>query len=224
MLAHDPSVFVVDDDDSIRDSLRWLIESINLHVETYQSANEFLQKGDLSQPGCLVLDVRMPGVSGLELQQSLTIQDIHIPIIIITGHGDVPMAVRAMKAGALDFIEKPVNDQMLLERIQFAIELDIKSKQEQAERTEILQQLEQLTRRERQVMDLLITGKPTKVIAADLELSCRTAEIYRGRVMEKMQAVSLCDLTRKAILAGATEVSLQCKQQTNFERIPSPND
>lgn len=198
----EPTVFVVDDDSAIRDSLCWLIQSVGINAEAYACARDLLDNGDLGRPGCLVVDVRMPGTSGLELQRTLVRQGIAMPVIIITAYGDVAMAVRAMKAGALDFIEKPFDHRALLERIQQAVAGDIERAKRQAERSRVVESLAQLTRRERQVLDLLIAGKSTRLIAKDLQLSCRTAEIYRSRLMEKLQAVSLYDLVRKAILSG----------------------
>lgn len=206
------TVYIIDDDDAMRDSLQWLIESVHLDVQTYASARDFLGNFDTQITGCLVLDVRMPEMSGLELQEKLTDDDVRIPVIVITGHGDVPMAVRALKAGAYDFIEKPFNDQVLLERIQQAVNHDLLAHRKQAQRDSVLSCLASLTPRERQVLDLLINGKSTKAIAAQLQLSTRTAEIHRGHVMEKMQATSLCELMHKAIIAelvGCTPQYLQ---------------
>jgi two-component system, LuxR family, response regulator FixJ len=197
----DATVFIVDDNNSVRDSLRWLVQSVGLNVETYASAQEFLDSYDYGRAGCLLLDVRMPGMSGLELQEKLAEENIDIPIIIITGHGDVPMAIRAMKSGAMDFIEKPFNDQMLLERIQQAIEVDAKTRTAKSEFDKIQECMDLLTPREREVMDLLALGKCNKTIAAELGLSARTVEIHRGRVLEKMNAGTVCELARMAVQA-----------------------
>lgn len=201
-MSEKQTVFVVDDDAAVRDSLSWLIKSVGLNVETFGSAQEFLEVNPANRAGCLVLDVRMPGMSGLELQEKLTAQKVAMPVIIITGHGDVPMAVRTVKSGAFDFIEKPFNDQALLDRIQQALEKDAQLRREACDRQEIQKRLAKLTPRERQVMDMVVAGNPNKIIASKLEISCRTVEIHRGRVMEKMCANSLSDLMRIGLLSG----------------------
>jgi two-component system, LuxR family, response regulator FixJ len=170
-VTEEPAVFVVDDDRAMRKSLRWLIESVNLRVETFESAREFLDNYDRHRPGCVVLDVRMPGMSGLELQDHLRENEIDIPIIIITAYGDVPMAVRAMKAGAIDFIEKPVCDHVLLEHIHDAIEMDQKRRQVRADNQEVAHRLETLTKREVEVMEMVIAGLSSKEIASELGVS-----------------------------------------------------
>ncbi|MDX1486814.1 MAG: response regulator, partial [Acidiferrobacterales bacterium] len=187
----EPTIFVVDDEADIRDSLRLLMRSVGLKTETFASAQEFLGAYDPSRPGCLILDVRMPGMSGPELQEKLRKNEINIPIIIITGHGDVPTAVRTMKAGAIDVIEKPFSDQLLLDRVQQALERDATDRKERAERERIAARLARLTPREREVMEGIVDGKLNKVIAADLGLSTRTVEIHRSRIMEKMQVRSV---------------------------------
>ncbi len=202
MGGSEPTVFVVDDDDAMRESLRWLISSVQLKVETYSSASEFLENCHPGMPGCLVLDVRMPGMSGLELQEKLAKEQITLPVIIITGHGDVPMAVRAMKSGAVDFIQKPFNDQVLLDRIQYALDRDARARNEQAEKSEIASRLALLTPREREVMDMVVEGEPNKVIAVKLGVSAKTVEAHRARVMEKMRAGSLSELVRMAMTVG----------------------
>ncbi len=196
-----PIVFVVDDDPAVRDSLRWLIESVGLSVETYESALAFLEAYYPGRTGCLVLDVRMPGMSGLELQNALASEEIGLPVIVITGHGDVPMAVRAMKKGAVDFIQKPFNDQELLDRIHEALESDAPIRRERAERAEIAVRLAQLTPRELEVMMQVIAGRSNKAIAADLGISGKTVEVHRARIMEKMQAGSLAELVRFVLIA-----------------------
>lgn len=196
------TVFVVDDDAAVRDSLSWLIKSVGLNVETFGSAQEFLNACTPNRAGCLVLDVRMPGMSGLDLQEKLAGQRIFLPVIIITGHGDVPMAVRTVKSGAFDFIEKPFNDQVLLDRIQQALEKDAEQRIHQAEHDEISRRINKLTPREKEVMDMVVGGNPNKIIASELGISCRTVEIHRGRVMEKMQANSLSDLMRIGLMSG----------------------
>jgi two-component system, LuxR family, response regulator FixJ len=196
----EPIVFIVDDEPDVRDALRMLLNSVHLKVETFGSARDFLQVYDRSRPGCLLLDVRMPGMSGPELQEKLRANEITIPVIIITGHGDVPTTVRTMKAGAIDVIEKPFNDQLLLDRVQEALERDAKQRQEQKQRDEIARRLACLTPREREVMGAIVQGKLNKVIAADLGLSTRTVEIHRSRVMEKMQAKSVSRLVQMVLL------------------------
>lgn len=201
MTAPDPTVFVVDDDEAVRDSLSLLIRSVGLEVESYESAAAFLEDLDSERPGCLVLDVRMPGMSGLELQDRLLQQGTALPVIFITGHGDVPMAVRAMRAGAVDFIEKPFNDQDLLDRIQLALKRQAEERESLEERQQIDRRLGRLTPREAEVMELLVAGSANKQIAARLGLSQRTVEIHRANIMRKMEADSLADLVRMAIVA-----------------------
>jgi FixJ family two-component response regulator len=191
-----PTVFIVDDDEAVRGSLRLLIKSLGLAPTVLGSAREFLDKYDPAQPGCLVLDVRMPEMSGLELQEQLNRQGAVIPVIFITGHGDVSMAVEAMQAGAFDFLQKPFRDQDLIDRIQRALEKDRASRAVLNERNLIRQRLESLTPREREVLEMVSSGKPNKIMAADLGVSQRTVEIHRARVMEKMGAASLAQLVR----------------------------
>jgi len=193
------TVFVVDDDPAVRQSLRWLIESVGLTVKAYGTANEFLEQYSHDGHGCLVLDVRMPGLSGLDLQEKLAARNIEIPIIVVTGHADVPMAIRAIKAGALDFIEKPFNDQVLLERIGQALAADARIRKTQNERAEIAARLESLTSREREVMEMVVSGKANKVIAGQLGVSQKTVEVHRANVMKKMQVESLAGLVRLAL-------------------------
>lgn len=197
-----PTVFVVDDDAAVRDALRFLMRSVGLTVDTFTSATEFLDAYRDDRPGCLVLDIRMPGMTGLELQDKLTERRSILPIIFITGHGDVPMAVEAMQAGAMDFIQKPFRDQDLLDRIHQAIDKDAKTRQSLSELAAIRTRLASLTPREREVMDLVVHGKANKVIAGDLDLSQRTVEIHRARVMEKMEASSLAHLVRMVLEVG----------------------
>ncbi|HHH38373.1 MAG TPA: response regulator transcription factor [Sedimenticola sp.] len=200
-MTNQPTVFVVDDDQAMRSSLKWLIESVGMQVEVYESADAFIRDYYPGRAGCLLLDVRMPGMSGLELQEHFVEHDIRIPIIIITGHGDVPMAVRAMKAGAVDFIEKPFNDELLLESIRNALALDVEQRSTQAERAEIAARLAHLTPREHEVMEMVTDGKSNKEIAQSLGVSAKTVEAHRARVMEKMEASSLAELVRMAIAA-----------------------
>ena len=197
-------VFIVDDDEAMRNSLRWLIESVGHTVETYASARAFLDNHYPGRSGCLLLDVRMPGMSGLELQSQLESHDIRLPVIILTGHGDVGMAVKAMKAGALDFIEKPFDDELLLAAIGKALNEDAEKREERASKAEILARMGQLTKRESQVMEMVTNGKSNKEIAADLNVSAKTVEAHRAHVMEKMQAGSLAELVRMAMIVGAS--------------------
>jgi two-component system, LuxR family, response regulator FixJ len=197
-----PTIFVVDDDTAVRDALKLLLRSVGQAVETFGSAQEFLDAYGEDRPGCLVLDIRMPGMSGLELQQKLNEKHSILPIIFITGHGDVPMAVEAMQAGAVDFIQKPFRDQDLIDRINQALEKDGSNRAALGERNDIRRRLETLTPREREVLDLVVHGKANKVIAGDLKLSQRTVEIHRARVMEKMQASSLAHLVRMVLEVG----------------------
>jgi two-component system response regulator FixJ len=195
------TVFVVDDDDAVRTSLRLLLKSVGLPVETFGSAHEFLELFDADRAGCLVLDIRMPGMSGLELQQRLNEMHGIVPIVFITGHGDVPMAVEAMQYGAVDFIQKPFRDQDLIDRINQALEKDRDNRAGLKERDAIRRRIQQLTPREREVLELVTRGKANKVIAADLNVSQRTVEIHRARAMEKMGASSLAHLVRMVIEA-----------------------
>jgi FixJ family two-component response regulator len=202
MKDRSPVVFIVDDDEAVRSSLRLLLKSVGLVPTALGSAREFLDKYDPVQPGCLVLDVRMPGMSGIELQETLNRHGAVIPVIFITGHGDVPMAVEAMQAGAFDFLQKPFRDQDLIDRIQRALEKDRASRTALTERSLIQERLESLTPREREVLTLVTSGKPNKIMAADLGVSQRTVEIHRARVMEKMGASSLAQLVRMNMELG----------------------
>ncbi len=187
----EPTVFIVDDDPAIRKSLRWLIESVGLKVQTYELANEFLESYVPDAPGCLVLDVRIPGMSGLELQERLRERGYDIPVVIVSGYGDVPMAVRAMKAGAVDFLEKPVSDQVLLDYIQKGIERDIKNKQDLVQNKELIERKNTLTRREREVMGYVVSGQSSREIAEHLNVSFKTVEAHRAKIMKKMKAKSV---------------------------------
>lgn len=204
-MSKQATVFVVDDDQAMRNSLKWLIESVGLKVKTYASADEFINDYYPGRAGCLLLDVRMPGMSGLELQEQFVEQQIKIPIIIITGHGDVPMAVRAMKAGAVDFIEKPFNDELLLESIRNALIKDVDQRTVQSARADIATRLAHLTPREHEVMEMVTSGRANKDIAKTLGVSSKTVEAHRARVMEKMQASSLAELVKMAIVATSTD-------------------
>jgi two-component system response regulator FixJ len=199
-----PTVFIVDDDRGVLDSLKFLMRSVGLYAETYQSAQEFLGAFDLERPGCLVLDVRMPEMGGLELQERLVAMGSSLPVIFITAHGDVPMAVQAVKAGAVDFVQKPFRDQELIDKIQSALQQDAQLRRQIADRADITQRIESLTPRELEVMHLVVEGKPNKVIAHSLGISQRTVEIHRSRVMEKMRAESVPHLVQMVIRAGST--------------------
>lgn len=194
-----PTVFIVDDDVAVRNAMQLLLRSVGRAAETFASGDEFLDQYDSARPGCLVLDIRMPGLGGMELQERLLAMGSSIPIIFITGHADVPMAVEAMQKGAFDFIEKPVRDQDLLERIADALNADRTQRSRRENLSEIEARLSRLTKREREVMELIVAGKPNKIIAWELGASQRTIEIHRARVMDKMQARSLAELVRMSL-------------------------
>lgn len=193
------SVFVVDDDDAVRNSLRLLLKSFGLPTVAFASAREYLDSWHPAQPGCLVLDVRMPGMSGLELQEELNRRGAIIPVIFISGHGDIPMAVEAIQHGAFDFLQKPFRDQDLIDRVQRALAADHANRQSLAQRDVLRQRYGSLTPREQEVLVLVTKGKANKVMAGDLDISQRTVEIHRARVMEKMGAQSLAQLVRMAM-------------------------
>ena len=189
-------VFVIDDDESIREALHSLIRSVGLSVATFASAHEFLESNRPDVPACLILDVRMPGLSGLDLQRDLSEANIHIPIIFITGHGDIPMSVRAMKAGAVEFLTKPFRDQDLLDAIQQALDRDRRARSQQADSAGLRNRFHSLTPRETEVFELVVKGLLNKQIALQLGTSEITIKLHRRQVMEKMQADSLADLVR----------------------------
>jgi FixJ family two-component response regulator len=197
-----PVVYVVDDDAAARAAIQSLLHSVGLRAETFGSAQEFLACRREDAPACLVLDVRLPGVSGLDFQRDLAARKVAIPIIFITGHGDIPMSVEAMKAGAIEFLTKPFRGQVLLDAIHKAIERDRAARHEQSKTAELRQRVATLTPREREVMQLVISGLLNKQIAAEMRTSERTVKIHRGQVMRKMQAGSLPDLVRMAGTLG----------------------
>jgi FixJ family two-component response regulator len=204
MKAGDPIVFVVEDDSSMREALTDLITSVGLLVEPFKSAREFLEHRRLDAPACLVLDVRLPGLSGLDLQRELVRTEAPIPIIFITGHGDIPMSVRAIKEGAVEFLAKPFRDQELLDAIQHALEIDRAARQERSRVAEVRRRYESLTKREREVMRLVVSGLLNKQIAGELGSSEVTVKMHRGQVMRKMKAQSLVQLVRMAEKIGIT--------------------
>jgi two-component system, LuxR family, response regulator FixJ len=189
-----PTVFYVDDDEALCVSVRFLLESVNLPIKTFTSAKTFLEEYDPTHPGCLILDVRMPEMSGLELQEQLVKRKIMLPIIFVTGHGDVPMATRAMKVGAFEFLTKPFHDQTLLDSIQQAIEVDTERRKSLQHRVDITKRIAKLTPRESDVMRCVIQGYLNKETASELEISPKTVELHRAQVMRKMKANSLAEL------------------------------
>ena len=196
------TVYVVDDDKLARESLEWLIESVGLPVKTFDSGQAYLDDYDKSSTGCLVLDVRMPDISGLDLHAKLKQDGCTLPVIIMTGHADVEMAVRAMKAGVYDFIEKPYNDSLMLERIQSAIAFDLDNRKEQERINSVKDRIATLTPREQEVLKYVLKSTANKVIASELGISIKTVELHRSNLMSKMQASSVTELVRLALIAG----------------------
>ena len=203
MTELEQTVFVVDDDPAVGDAIRLLLRSVGIPAQVFPSAMEYLDAYDPERAGCLVLDVRMPGMSGLELQQRLSVMGSILPIIFVTAHGDVPMAVTAVRTGAMDFIEKPFRDQELLDKIQEALEHDRRQRVQQQDLTTIRERLSSLTPREREVLELVVSGKPNKNIARSLGISQRTVEIHRARVMEKMNVRSVSMLVQMVMRASS---------------------
>ena len=198
-LPAEPTVFLVDDNEALVRNLRWLIESVRLKVQTYAHAQAFLDDFDAQRPGCLLLDVRMPGISGLDLQQRLAVHRPHLPILFISGHGDIRMATHALRCGAFDFIEKPLNEQHLLDRIHSALLLDAAQCERQTQRQRLQLLFDSLTAREREVMELIVRGQSNKAIANGLGLSAKTVEVHRASMMAKLRAHSVADVVRMAV-------------------------
>jgi two-component system response regulator FixJ len=195
-------VHIIDDDEAVRQSTAFLLRTANIQVQTYETATNFLDALSQVKPGCVVTDVRMPGLSGIELLQRLRALKFSMPVIVITGHGDVPLAVEAMKAGAMDFIEKPFNDEVLLGAVRTALSAHAIDSKRQALNAAVNSRIASLSNREREVLEGLVAGHPNKTIAYDLGISPRTVEIYRANLMTKMEATSLSDLVRMALVAG----------------------
>ena len=206
-MAPKRTVFLVEDDRSVGKSLRCLFESVGLTVKRFESGPEFLAEVDPTDPGCLVLDVRLPGMNGLDLMSRLREEGVFLPVIILTGHGDVPMAVTALKGGAVDFIEKPFKRQAFLDSVHRAIELDVRLRAERTARAGVERRVGRLTPREREVMGLVVTGRPNREIAVELGCSVKTIEVHRSRVMEKMEAGSVAELVKLALGVGDERVT-----------------
>jgi two-component system, LuxR family, response regulator FixJ len=203
MMAADAIVHVIDDDEAVRQSIEFLLRTSGVTARTYDSASTFLDVLPTIESGCIITDVRMPGISGIDLLRRLGEMQITIPVIVITGHGDVPLAVEAMKSGAVDFLEKPFEDDLLLASVRSALNRSRQNAARDAERAEVESRLATLTNRERDVLEGLVAGKPNKIIAFDLAISPRTVEIYRANVMTKMGAASLSELVRMTLVVGA---------------------
>jgi two-component system, LuxR family, response regulator FixJ len=202
-----PTVFIVDDDEAVRDSLQTLLEAAGHRVRSFATGDEFLAAMPSSKDGCLIIDVRMPGIGGLDVQERLRVDGIALPVIIITGHGDVPLAVRAMKAGAVDFVEKPFAEEQILAAVAHALEIAGRKSKAGIDAADAEARLSPLSEREHEVLRLLVAGRQNKVIAYELGISPRTVEIHRARVMEKTRARSLSELVRLAIAGGISPTS-----------------
>lgn len=200
--TRDPIVYVVDDEEVVRDAVDWLLSSVGIAVRGYGSAAEFMEDYEPGYPGCLILDVRMPGMSGLELHDHLLEKQDPIPVIFLTGHGDIPMATRAMAAGAVQFFEKPFNNQLLLDAVQHAVSQSRKIIEADLRRRDVRARIDSLSRRQRQILDLIIDGTTNKVIAETLGISPRTVEVHRAKIMEKMNVTSIAALVRQVIETG----------------------
>ena len=214
-MSAEPIVFLIDDDDGVRRSLDALLRSNGLKVAAFASARDFLAQFDPDAAGCLVTDVRLPGMSGIELLQKLRMQNCHIPVVVITGHGDVPLAVEAMKGGAVDFIEKPFRDHVLLTAVRRALKLADEDREQRIAAREVRTRLVTLTPREHQVLDMVVAGKANKVIAIDLDLSIKTVEFHRAHVMEKMRVDSLAELVQMVLLASKVANPLSEDESAN---------
>jgi len=206
-MTADADVHVIDDDEAVRESIDFLLRSAGLSVRTYDSATAFLEAAPKISSGCIITDVRMPGLNGIDLLRRLQEMEIGLPVIVITGHGDVPVAVEAMKCGAVDFLEKPFDDDVLLASVRGALNRSEESAAVESERAEIRARIAALTQRERDVLEGLVAGHPNKIIAFKLEISPRTVEIYRANLMTKMKAGSLSELVRMALVAGLAKSS-----------------
>ena len=216
-----PTVFIVDNDAGTRRALAWLLEAADLVVETFESAEAFLDAGAADRPGCLVLDLRLPGMSGATLQERLEQLGSELPVIIITGFADVPTAVRVLKRGAFDFLEKPFENDFLLERVQQAIVADARCRRVRADRAALIARLARLTAREREVFDQVVHGKANKVVAIEFGISEKTVEAHRARVMQKLGATSLAELVRMDLLAAPPELLLPTLVRTPSAAPPS---
>ncbi len=198
----EPTVYIIDDDKFARESLEWLVDSVHIPVKAFKNGQQFLDFYTDKQPGCAVIDVRMPEINGMDLHLKLKQQGAILPVIIMTGHADVAMAVRAMKEGVYDFIEKPYNDALMLQRIQNALSYDIDKRQKQLRIDEIKENLKRLTPREKEVLERVLESTPNKIIASELNISIKTVELHRANMMTKMQTKSVTELARLALIAG----------------------